>query len=164
KSVWRFAIPSSNRRVISLTRRRGGASNAVPSLRLFQGTTMIHFRPLCPFLTDSSWVAYLWREQLGVEEAQRAFSLLKRGLVPVRSGHELLIFLELGGTSPMELLTQTDKFYEQLDVVSPHGRRRRIVQTQMPLRLVHALIKDTILDVIAVHPAAHGYVRGRSAA
>ena len=71
-------------------------------------------------------------------------------------------YLRISHNTIRFLLINTPKNYRTFELVKKSGGVRKIRAPRLFLKVVQWWIKDTIIDVLPVDDAAHGFVRGRS--
>lgn len=123
-----------------------------------------------PIDEDGEWNATGWQKgiQRGRFERHQAGPNIQsqRGVPELQTNAELRGLL--GIASPRHLgylLLGTDAEdgpYARFTIPKRDGSDRQICAPKTPLRLVQRKILDQVLSQVAVHPAAHGFVPGRS--
>jgi len=101
-----------------------------------------------------------------MEGVLRKTRLSGRGLPVFTSQSDVLKHLGLAGEDELSKLlrpgAQPGSAYVEFDVPKATGGTRRIAAPRKPLRVAQRKILDDILSKVAVHDAAHGFVKDRS--
>jgi RNA-directed DNA polymerase len=120
---------------------------------------------LYPFGTPERWLSYLtswfkWPdEQIAISK-----NLLNRNLIPLMKGSEIADFLGVSAKLVGHMVIKPNRYYRVYSIIKKSGGMRQIAAPRIFLKTIQRYILDCILTPLPIHPAAVGFVRGRTMA
>jgi RNA-directed DNA polymerase len=116
---------------------------------------------LYPFGTAERWleVAPAFFDESGIAEVKH---LLDKGLIPLRSGPEIAIYLGISPKLVSHMVMRPSRYYNTFEIVKKNGGRRLITAPRVFLKTVQRYILDCILSQVEPHDAAVAFRRGRN--